>query len=498
MKNILILFLLLVGTTSCDNLLDVHPTDQYSAITYWTDKENYDAALTGCYESLYGVYSVWGGFYSLEMITPNSHDYHGSLTELGNGSALSSNTIFLNFWRRLYGGIGRTNTFLDQIENAPFDDTDKAQMKGQALFLRALFYSQLIDLFGDCPLITQTPNMEAHGKLPRTPVEDVVTKIIADLDEAAGKLPVSYSSSNIGRATKGATLALKARILLFNKKWIEAAQTAKEVVDLGVFDLFPDYRGMYMPANENNVEIIFDVQYQSPHKMHNADSDLKTLNRNAPLKNLVDAYLMIDGKSITESSLYNPDHPYENRDPRLHQTIVCIGYPYNGKITKAEDVVTTGFGQKKLTSYPDDQTINITMNNSELNLIVIRYAEILLTYAEALNEAGASPSDEVYWAINQIRKRPTVNMPEIDPGLNKEQMREVIRLERRIELAGEGLYYADIKRWKTAEIVNNGSVYNYKGEVIEVRVFDKDKHYLWPIPADEIQINDKLIQNPGW
>lgn len=334
--------------------------------------------------------------------------------------------------------------------------------------------------------------------MPRTPKEEVVAQIISDLDEAAGLLPVSNSSSDKGRVTKGAALALKARILLYNEKWTEAATAAKEVIDLEVYGLFPDYRGMYMPVNENNEEVIFDIQYQLPEFQQGMDHVIYVLNRPAPLKGLVDAYLMIDGKSIDESPLFDKANPYENRDPRLLQTIVCIGYPYNGRITVSDDVVTTGFGQKKLTAYPDDQKITINQGNSDLNFIVIRYAEVLLTYAEALNEASAAPGDEVYEALNKIRSRPTVDMPEIEQGLNKEQMRDVIRLERRIELACEGFYYSDIRRWRIAEFVNNGPIHNYKGVVIENRSFNKDRDYLWAIPSTEIQENNQLTQNPGW
>ena len=160
--------------------------------------------------------------------------------------------------------------------------------------------------------------------------------------------------------------------------------------------------------------------------------------------------------------------------------------------------MTTGFGSKKFTSYPDDQTVKINIGNSELNPIVIRYAEVLLTYAEALNESGSVPNEEVYSALNKIRKRPTVNMPEIQPGLSKEQMREVIRLERRIELALEGFYNSDIRRWRIAEIVNNKPVLNHENKLYENRTFNKNRDYLWPIPADEIVENSNLVQNPGW
>lgn len=498
MKKIFYFIIIFILFVACDSLLDVDPSDKYSVDTFWMEEEQFEAALTGCYNNFYNSLVFFKG--ETEMLTPNSMSYNegNNTKDIARGAGLTTSSLFWTFWSNAYQGIGRANTLLAQIDNAPFDEEAKNQMKGQALFIRALYYSYLADLYGDCPLITETPDKDKHGDLPRTPKSKVVDQILADLTEAADLLPVSYQVTNIGRITKGAALALKGRVLLYNEKWTESAEAAKQVIDLGVYDLFPDYRGMYLPENENNQEVIFDIQYKAPFFMHFQDNEIMKLNRPAPSKNLVDAYLMTDGKSITESPLYDPGNPYENRDPRLHQTIVCIGYPYNGKITKKEDVVTTGFGQKKLTSYPDDQTIQITDGNSELNPIVIRYAEVLLTYAEALNEAGATPSSEVYWALNQLRNRPSVSMPEVEPGASKEEMRDIIRLERRIELACEGLYYADIRRWRIAEIVNNQPIYNNEGKIVEIRSFNKDRDYLWPIPANEIQKNKNLEQNPGW
>lgn len=491
-------FIILISFVACDSLLDVNPSDKYSTDTFWLDEEQYKAALTGCYNNFYNSQIFFNG--ETEMLTPNSMAYNeaNNTKDVARGAGLTTSTIFLSFWRNAYQGIGRANTLLDQIDNATFDEEAKNQMKGQALFIRALYYSYLTDLYGDCPLITETPDNDKHGDLPRTPKSQIVDQIITDLTEASALLPVSYSASNTGKITKGAALALKARVLLYNEKWAESAAAAKQVIDMGIYDLFTDYRGMYLPENENNLEVIFDIQYEAPFFMHGLDNTIKTLNRPAPTKNLVDTYLMTDGKSIAESPLYDPENPYENRDPRLHQSIVCIGYPYNGEITTKEDVVTTGFGQKKLTSYPDDQTIQITAGNSDLNLIVIRYAEVLLTYAEALNEANANPGTEVYWALNELRNRPSVNMPEIEAGVSKEEMRAIIRLERRIEMACEGLYYADIRRWGIAEVVNNQPIYNNEGVVVENRSFNEDRDYLWPIPADEVQENENLEQNPGW
>ena len=194
--------------------------------------------------------------------------------------------------------------------------------------------------------------------------------------------------------------------------------------------------------------------------------------------------------------MYDPAKPYENRDPRLLYSITCIGYPYNGKPITKEDVMTTGFGMKKYTSYEDDVTIPL-IERAAVNTVLIRYAEVLLTYAEAQNEASG-PDQSVYDAINQIRKREGVNMPEVETDLTKDQMREVIRLERRIELALEGIYYSDILRWKTAEKENNGVMHDSDNVEVVKRSFRVDRDYLWPIPYNQTIQNPNLTQNPNW
>ncbi len=498
MKYILLLPVLILLVSSCDSLLDSDPTSQYSTDTFWSGgDEQYEAALSGCYNSLYDNNLYWDG--ELDQVTPNEIKYNDSYgtRSLALGTALSSLEMFSTCWSASYKGIGRANTFLNYIDDSSLDDDTKSQMKGEALFLRALYYSYLVNYFGGVPLITEVPSSDQE-LLPRTTKDSCLTQIYADLDSAADLLPDSYSSSNdVGRATKGAALALKARVLLYNEEWAKAVATAKEVMDMGVYELYPDYRGFYLPENENNVEVIFDVQYDSDVKLHRHDYEAYNLNRFAPLKSLVDAYLMIDGKSISESELYDPENPYENRDPRLLQTIACVGYNWNGSACTTDLLYESGFGMKKITAYTDDATQTISDNSSDLNYIVLRYGEVLLTYAEALNESEG-PVDGVYDAINQIRGRETVNMPEVEEGLTQDQMREVIHLERRIELAGEGLYYNDIRRWGTIEDLNNAAVYDYEDNLIETRSFDVDRDYLWAIPSTEIEENPNLTQNPNW
>lgn len=493
----LIAILIFVNIGCSKDNLNINPTDQYSVDTFWKTEAQATAALSGCYQSLRSVYAgSW--IFETDKITPNSWAYNedAGLAPFASGKQTTTNGVIANWWNVNYAGIGRTNTFIDRINGITMGESLKSRMIGEAKFLRALYYFNLQDVFGGVPLILNTPDALTQSDLPRDTKEKVIEQILKDLDEAITVLPTNYPATDLGRATKGAALSLKMRLLLYQANWAAAAQTAQAVMDLKTYTLFPNYRELFMRQNENNSEVIFDVQFLAPLFNNNFDSGIYLLNTPAPLKDLVDAYLMEDGQTTANSKLYDPAHPYEKRDPRLHQTIAVIGYMFNGKITQLSNVINTGFGLKKYTSFTDDINKPVT-ETSDLNPILIRYAEVLLTYAEAKNELSG-PDASVYAAINAVRARTSVHMPQVEAGLTKDKMRAVIRNERRVELAFEGLYYSDIRRWRTVEIVMNGPIYNYQGNVINYRTFNKDRDYLWPIPFVQTQVNPNLEQNPNY
>ncbi len=480
---------------SCDeSFLDTLSTDTYNEANWWKTESQVISSLNGCYtvlrnDQLYGTTA-----FREENISPNSYSMGGdSPIDVGNHNAGNDNR-FLNKWSANYMGIGRVNYLLDNIDKVQMDEALKQRVKAEAYFLRALFYFNLENYFGGVPLILNQPNFVTQGKLPRNTKQEVIEQVLIDLDNASSVLPPSYTGSNIGRATKGAALALKTRLLLYESRWSEAAAAAKSVMDMNYYSLFTDYRALFYPENEGNKEVIFDAQYKVPEYSNSFDIIIELQINVAPTLDLVNSYLMKDGKSIQASPLYNPLTPYENRDPRLHQTIVIPGYMYRGSIVNNTKYFSTGYGYKKYTTYKDN-VAQANISYSEINFIVLRYADILLMYAEAQNEAvGADIT--VYDAINKVRRRS--GMPDISPGLTKEQMRDVIRLERRIELAGESLYYQDIRRWRTAEIVMNATVLNSKGVVVQTRTFNPQRDYLWPIHSTTIQENPALVQNPGY
>lgn len=517
MKNTKILFAALAGIMllfGCnESLLDIYPKNKFTEDIFWKTEVQADAGLAACYQNLRETGIYGGGSWATplweEAATPNASDYNSSsgFFHIGNGTHDASNCAIINTrWKHCYQGIGRCNTLLDKIGDTPVKEAKKAQMIAETKFLRAIYYSLLINYYGDVPLITEAPVLE-HKILPRSPKADVFALIIKDLDEAAAVLPETASLK--GKPTKGAAISLKAREYLYHGKYAEAAVAAKQVMDMNKYSLFANYRDLFMPANENNNEVIFDVQYLYPNYCHSFDLIVRQYNTNAPLRGLVDAYLMADGSTIQESPLYKTATYWENRDPRFRMTLVWPGSKYQGKTVTTTRFAFTGYTFKKYGVYDEDNQYNATVLNSgqsDINYIVLRYADILLMYAEAKTELNQI-DQSVYNAINLVRTR--AGMPGIqstDPTKptyvamgNQAKMREVIRLERRIEFAGEGYYYMDILRWKTAETVMNGSVYTYNNTQLLVRKFNKDRDYLWPVPSYEMQENPNLApNNPGW
>ncbi|KAA6342164.1 RagB/SusD family nutrient uptake outer membrane protein [termite gut metagenome] len=481
--------------SSCDSFLDTQPTDKYTQDNYWNTEEKAVAALNGVYASLLDG-SLYGNSQPLnyENLTPNAY---GASENIINQSLHNANTgLFNSVWSAAYKGIGRANNFLANIDNVSINESLKQRYIAEAKFLRAVFYFPLWNLFGGAPLILEATNDVTQATLPRNSAEELKTQILKDLDEAVGNLPLSYSGADIGRVTKGAVLAFKSRILLYDGDWEGAATTARAVIDLNKYHLFPDYRELFYLENENNDEVIFDVQFKYPEFTHAYDMTLDQYNNVAPLRDLVDDYYDIDGKPITESSKYDPNNPYENRDPRLKKTIITKDSYFRGTLVDDVRYMRTGYGQKKYTVYKDDiPAETIAAGNSELNYMLLRYGDILLMYAEAKNEVSG-PDNTIYEALDLIRDR--AGIPRIGRSLTKEQLRQEIRHERRIELAGEGFYYFDIRRWRIAEDVLKGDIYNDKGARIDGRNFNKDRDYLWPIPSIAIQENTNLIQNSGY
>lgn len=512
--NNILSFLLIVSATSCQqDLLDKTPLAQLSPSTFYQNENQCKMGLMGVYSTLRPTETP-NFWYQLDFMSDNNYcqdSWQGS-KEFGEWNQNSSSYAAIARWKQDYRAIVKANMLIANLEHATVSDAIKKQMTAEAKFLRAFNYADLITFYGDVPLILTTQTIE-ESKMPRTLKANVLNAVLADLDEAAAVLPVSYTGTNAGRATKGAALALKARILLYNEKWSEAAEVAKQVMDMHVYSLFPDFEGLFQEANENNSEVIFDIQYiKSTSNMPwpNAVTSFTVWPTPNVTLDAIESFYMKNGLPITDpASGYNEQDPYKNRDPRLEQSIVLPG-SMNGSVVyiPAKDQVPCGARPRK---YADIGSTNV--DEYSINTIVLRYADVLLFRAEALIEQGKL-DQEVYDLIDQVRARsgmPTIEQVE-GTGLSQEQLRKILRHERRVEFFMEGTRYIDMLRWKDASLVHD--VYGYdrsllsdpkipskwifKKVKVENRTFDPKKGFLWPIPLEDLQNNDQLTQNPGY
>lgn len=549
------LFLLGWLSFSCQDVLEKFPVDKPDNSTFLKNTTELELAVNGTYSRLWHTGISAGGQweYILDCASDIAWDRNGGiLTSAGNGTLNSAESNIASVWRHYYAAIGRANYVLDnlnKVENA--SEVVLNQAEGQMRVLRAYWYSHLVNLFGDVPLIEHVQSI-SDIEVGRTEKKDVVDFILKDLDVAASKLPATWPQNSQGKVTSGTALALKARIALVNGRYDVAAEAAKVVIDSQVYTLYNNYQELFMYKGESNKEVIFEVNYKYGLKVHNGP--VAFFSRNAqgnstkvPTQSLVDSYECTDGQTIDKSPLYDPQNPFVNRDPRLKQTIAVpgdrfLGYQFETHkdslqcwdytVTPARRIPNqdatnpyasfTGYCWKKFT---DEQDKGSFRSASSLNYILIRLAEVYLTYAEAkieLNQIDQSVLD----AINIVRGRESVKMPAITVGKSQSEMREVIRRERKIELAMEGLRLQDIRRWKIADKVMQGPLYgrpqkpySYKDQgtpvilanstpdytaykdklsIVEPRVFDVNRDYLWPIPLSELDANKKLVQNPNY
>lgn len=497
MKNlrIFIIGIFALNFVSCSDLLDKNPLDQISSQTFWTSEKEANMALAGVYSRLNAPPFQHNDAKSDVMAGESDANQSQAWVVIARGQIESTSGSLINeIYVNSYLGISACNFFLENIDKAPISADKLKTYKGEVQFLRAFFYFHLADTYGGVPIYTKPITIE-EAKIKQSTKAEVITQVISDLDFAIANLPdVAYTT---GHAVKGSALALKARVLLTVGQWAESANAANLVITSGKFSLFNNFRTLFLASGQNNnPEIIFSTRYLNPDAFSDLDIRWNWHGVVNPRRELIDAYECTDGLPIASSPLYNPANWKLNRDPRLNMTIKPfadkainsagkeVDFAYNGQSSSGYNPVKYG----NWDALPGDYS-----TKSEQDWIISRYAEVLLTYAEAKNELSG-PDASVYKAINDIRARPGINMPALPAGLTKDQMRVRIRQERRVELALEGFRWSDIKRWKTAEtyiptLVDQGG---------QRRAFNPAKHYLMPFPQSEIDINKNLVQNPGY
>lgn len=511
-----IVFVAAIMVCSCDDFLEQNPTDQLSEATFYQKKEDFDKALTACYATLQKSEDAWGLSYQ-DCLTDNGYGYNNfySNQTIAQGPITPTTSGVDRVYKTQYANIARYNIFLKQLEKYEGTDMDKATYEAEARMLRAFSYLELYKFYGEIPLVLEPLTYETQDQ-PKASMEEIFGQIIADVDFAIQNLPAISYKENSGRFVKTAAQLLKARALGYNayddngvaKQEImsQVKQLTGEIIQSGFYSIAPTYRGLFcddLGEQNGNPEYLFSVNFLAPLNCSEAPLSYGVFHSYIgiadlgggidPYVNLVKEYDFMDGTPFsTTNPLYDPTDIYKNRDPRLSKTMFSgtvtfeKGYSYP---PKGESL--TGYYFWKIIS--ENDAVDPYANNNSSDWPKMRYAEVLLLHAEATNEVDG-PTAEVYSAINQIRSRSDVNMPDLPTGYTKEQMRNKIRQERRIELSFEGFRYDDLKRWKIAEEKLNFS----SEEGVTPHSFEK-KNYHWPIPQAEIdKSRGILIQNPDY
>lgn len=557
--------LLLISSCS-DEFFELTPQDRVSDKTVWSDPAVADLFLTNIYSYLppmqigYRKSEDWtDNCINIQVWQEEPERFRSGAMSASNplGSPPLDYSVTEWGWETTYSYIRECNVFIEKVRQSTIlSDEYKRKRIPEARFMRAWFYKNLLKYYGGVPILTKPLNRDTQGAeifKERASLQETVQFIVDDCQAAADSLPVVQAEW--GRITKGAALALKGHVELLaasplnnpeNNKalWSQAAATYKQIMDLGVYRLMDYYHGLWLEENNKNSEVILPLTHKYPRSGPNVDRTLAdcygpayitaiphgvinySIVTAVPTQDLVDTYRMKDGKSITESPLYDPDHPYENREPRFYESIIYDGAPYrDGYIytrrgdpwnavdrSRAKWVTATGYYMFKV--YDERGNGLLEGANGKISYIdwpIIRYAEVLLSYAEAQNEA-VGPDASVLDAINQIRTRKDIAIPTIQETygtVSQEQMREIIRTERRIELAFEDKRWPDIARWKLGHklqgyvrgvepIADPGTgkiTYDYFNVTQQ---FFTEKNYRFPIPLPLMEKNTKLVQNPGY
>lgn len=567
MKRIFIILSLgyCLGLISC-NELDLNPLSQASNENWYSNETEIEMTIKDFYRD---------AFWPLDNEDKTDNFiYRETPSDIIKGTFNGQNSEVTSLWANQYKSISRTNTILSNMAKASEMGISEEKIKryeAEALFQRASCYARLVTYFGDVVYLEKVVDIEEAFTIGRTPKSEVIPKIYKDYDKAADGLPDKYTGTSSLRATKGAALALKARFALYMGDWEIAADAAKKCIDLGLYQLHHDYIDLFLTSTRNSIESVFLLPRSIEYKVTLGNwTVMNEISRNsggwgafAPSWDLLASYECTDGLPIDESPLFNPRNPFENRDPRCTATIVefgarHLGFEYNphpdvievinyntGRMQKNNDArVNSQFASYNglLWKKRIDETWLENGKDVAPDKIIVRYADVLLMYAEAKIELN-SIDKSVLDAINQVRARAygvdytnTVAYPVITTS-EQQKLRTIIRNERRVEFANEGLRYMDLVRWRIAEKALTRPNYGmlYPVSILQEKVINKglwfwpgvpqidedgipdfsamekagliapmsqrmwnNRQYLWPIPTKEILINENLTQNPQY
>lgn len=527
--------------SSCEKRLLLSPTDAFSNDEFWTSEDNAMDASTGVYRGNMQMNTgaefspsdwwTYHGIVFMDLATDNAYDRRGDnspINTLTNGTLTSSNGNLRNFWRSSYIRIARSNAFLENITKVPMDGAIISRMSAEARFLRASMYFYLSQYFGDVPVTTSTLELAAANTIKKEPRVDVEKYVETELRAAIDFLPWQSEMlpSERGRATKQAAMAFLGRVYLAEGKFADAADVYDQIINQGDNIIDPNYPSLFDGSNESSREIIFATQYlqntaSSGILQHIFPAMLGGWHFFCPLGSLTEDYDFTDGSPFSfNDPRFNVNNIGQNRDPRLTFNILWNGEELGGalydsnpndanspdQLTLTKQATRTGFSIRKYcpNGFSGD------LQNSGINIPIIRYAEILLSDLEAKLESGSDITQELLDnTINKVRERADVMMPPIQVT-DRATLLDIVKHERRIELPFEGLRLWDLFRWQTAESVLNGEFYGASfpdalnlrkapdGHVDpNSRWYVTTKHfraqdYQWPVPLREVDINPNL------
>lgn len=538
-------FMALITLNSCQNL-DLTNPSTISPTDVWNDPALINMYVNHLYIQLPG----WNHNLYNNISDEARDNFPGSAPNNVIVGQWNETNNPMDNWSNSYKYIRVANDFLQNIQNATVGENVKAKATAETKFIRALLYFNLLKRYGGIPLVTTPQKLNDDLSIPRNSTDECFQFIIKEMEAIVNDLP---RDAERGKITKGAALSLKARTLLYYasplynesndvSRWQKAADAAKEVINLNKYDLYPNLKQLWLDMSANHNEIILEKQYGMPNVSHGWDCAVKPLDlangdagHCSPLQELINAFPMRNGKLINEAgSGYDPNRPYEGRDDRFYadiaynQSVISgmqggnLNNNYVLQIYRGGNDYDNPQGNPQwqiYTTYTGYYTIKAVNPNNKVYgywygstqpWIEFRYAEILLDFAEAQNEA-TGPTTEVYNAMNKLRRRAGITN-DLPTNMSKEGMRALIRNERYVELCFEHHRYWDIRRWKLAETMlhnrqytgavitreNNGT-FTYRYQPVEVQPLKfETKMYFMPIPMNELSKNGKLIQNPGW
>ena len=483
----------LMSATACDSFLDPNPSDVLAPENFYQTSSDAVAAVNGVYEQV--KWSYWLGFWYISDVATD--DILAAPRFGADGHRMSAYIFNATEWPMgdMWGGayriINRANTVLDRVPGITMDPALRDRVLNEARFLRANAYFDLARCFGDVPLLEHEVKSLSDLKVSRTPVAQVYPLILSDLQQAAAALPASYSGTDIGRVTSGAARALLAKVYLTQQDWTNAAQAAGQVMTSGTYALLPNYKDIFKIATKiTNSESIFEINYDgvldpgagSVHTLFSLPSGFPG----------GDAY----GLMTVTPSLQALFAPADKRG--LHATFITSPYvdALGDTVRWVDPPPAYGPAFNKYLDETDFENMHTRAWVKQANdWIVLRYADVLLMYAEAVNEGGTVTAGTAEAALNLVRVR--AGIPAVS-GLSQAAFRDSVRLDRRREFVFEGQRWFDLSRWGLL----NAAIVAKTTELQSIAPGETTVHgvpsNLLPLPQPELDINHNLTQNPGW